>query len=42
MGQYEGCVQMIEDAGFELIERVARANAARKNLVTSEDHIFTR
>lgn len=40
--QYEKCVQLIEDAGFKLIERVAWAKAVRKKRVTSENHIFTR
>jgi FkbM family methyltransferase len=40
--QYAKCVQLIEDAGFKLIERVAWANAVRKNRITSENHIFAR
>jgi FkbM family methyltransferase len=40
--QFEKCIQLIENAGFKLIERVAWANAVRKNRVTSENFIFTR
>ena len=40
--QYSRCVELIEEAGFKLVERVAWANSVRKNRVSTENHIFAR